>query len=123
MLGRNVRSLRFLAVIFAEERALTPHVRVYQRLLARDEDEATSLVERKRQELGDVGVIHELLLPALMLVSQHRALGSVLWVRLQPDSAGSAEIGPTGASQPSGFCGSPFFSQLNTTLCQTMRCT
>jgi predicted PurR-regulated permease PerM len=72
VLGRNVRSLRFLAVIFAEEPALTPHIRYYQRLLARDEDEATLLAERTRQELGNVGVINEVLLPALMLVSQHR---------------------------------------------------
>src|SRR5688572_16622521 len=72
VLGRNVRSLRFLAVIFAEEPALTPHIRYYQRLLARDEDEATVLAERTRQELGNVGVINEVLLPALMLVSQHR---------------------------------------------------
>src|SRR6185436_11312770 len=35
VLGRNVRSLRFLAVIFAEEPALTPHVRFFQRLPAR----------------------------------------------------------------------------------------
>ena len=44
VLGRHVRSLRFLAVIFADEPALTPHVRFYQRLLARDEDEAALLV-------------------------------------------------------------------------------
>jgi predicted PurR-regulated permease PerM len=73
VLGRNVRSLRFLAVIFAEEAALTTHIRYYQRLLARDEDEATSLAERTRQELGNVGVINEVLLPTLMLVAQHRA--------------------------------------------------
>ncbi|MGH8237884.1 MAG: AI-2E family transporter [Steroidobacteraceae bacterium] len=73
VLGRNVRSLRFLAVIFAEEPALTPHIRFYQRLLARDEDEATLVVERKRAESGTAGVIHEVLLPALMLVSQHRS--------------------------------------------------
>jgi predicted PurR-regulated permease PerM len=72
VLGRNVRSLRFLAVIFAEEPALTPHIRFYQRLLARDEDEATHVIERQRTELGDVGVIQEVLLPALLLVSQHR---------------------------------------------------
>ena len=77
VLGRNVRSLRYLAVIFADEPALTPHVRVYQRLLARDEDEATSLVERMRTELGTVGVIHEVLLPALLLVSQHRAQSEI----------------------------------------------
>ncbi|HKS53856.1 MAG TPA: AI-2E family transporter [Steroidobacteraceae bacterium] len=77
VLGRNVRQLRFLAVIFAEEPALTPHVRFYQRLLARDEDEATKLVERKREELGNVDVIETVLMPALLLLSQHRAQNEV----------------------------------------------
>ncbi len=77
VLGRNVRSLSFLAVIFAEEPALTPHVRFYQRLLARDEDEANLVVERKRAELGNVGLIHEVLLPALLLVSQHRSQNEI----------------------------------------------
>lgn len=77
VLGRNVRSLRFLAVIFAEEPALTPHIRFYQRLLARDEDEATKLVESKLQELGNVGVIESVLMPALLLVSQHRAQSDI----------------------------------------------
>jgi predicted PurR-regulated permease PerM len=73
VLGRHVRSLRFLAVIFAEEPALTPHIRFYQRLLARDEDEATLVVERMRADLGNVAVIQDVLLPALLLVSQHRS--------------------------------------------------
>jgi predicted PurR-regulated permease PerM len=77
VLGRNVRSLRFLAVIFAEEPALTPHIRFYQRLLARDEDEATLVVERMRAELGDVAVIQEVLLPAVLLVSQHRSQNEI----------------------------------------------
>src|SRR4029450_7489834 len=73
VLGRNVRSLRFLAVIFAEEPALTPHIRFYQRLLARDEDEATLIIESMREESGNVAVIQDVLLPALLLVSQHRS--------------------------------------------------
>jgi methanogenic corrinoid protein MtbC1 len=77
VLGRNVRSLRFLAVIFAEEPALTPQVRFYQRLLARDEDEATKLVEQKREEIGNVRVIQEVLMPALLLLTQHRAQNEV----------------------------------------------
>jgi predicted PurR-regulated permease PerM len=77
VLGRNVRPLRFLAVIFAEEPALTPHVRFYQRLLARDEDEANKLVESKREELGDAAVIETVLMPALMLLSEHRAANEV----------------------------------------------
>jgi predicted PurR-regulated permease PerM len=77
VLGRNVRSLRFLAVIFAEEPALTPHVRFYQRLLARDEDEATKLAESKCEELGNVGVVQDVLMPALLLVSEHRAQNEI----------------------------------------------
>jgi predicted PurR-regulated permease PerM len=73
VLGRHVRSLRFLAVILADEPALAPHMRFYQRLLARDEDEASALVERKHAESGSVGVIDELLLPALLLLAHHRS--------------------------------------------------
>lgn len=77
VLGRHVRSLRFLAVIFADEPALTPHVRFYQRLLARDEDEANTLVAQKLAELGPVGVIDHVLTPALALVVQHRSQGEI----------------------------------------------
>jgi len=73
VLGRHVRSLRFLSIIFADEPALMPHVRFYQRLLARDEDEATTLVERMSAEVGPVGVIDQVLLPALLLLQQHRS--------------------------------------------------
>ncbi len=72
VLGRHVRSLRFLAVIFADEPALTPHVRFYQRLLARDEDEAGQLVTRKLQESGPIDVIDQVLMPTVTLVLQHR---------------------------------------------------
>lgn len=71
VLGRHVRSLRFLAIIFADEPALTPHVRFYQRLLARDEDEAGALVKSKLQEVGVVSVIDQILLPTVTLVLQH----------------------------------------------------
>ncbi len=73
VLGRHVRSLRFLSIIFADEPALMPHVRFYQRLLARDEDEASMLVERKAAEIGPIGVIDQVLLPSLVLLIQHRS--------------------------------------------------
>ena len=73
VLGRHVRSLRFLSTIFADEPALMPHVRFYQRLLARDEDEASILVERKMEEIGPIGVIDQVLLPTLILLMQHRS--------------------------------------------------
>lgn len=73
VLGRHVRSLRFLAVIFADEPALQPHVRYYQRLLARDEDEAHEVVNRKISDAGTTGAMDVVLIPALALAVQHRA--------------------------------------------------
>ncbi|WP_157994270.1 AI-2E family transporter [Peristeroidobacter agariperforans] len=72
VLGRHVRSLRFLAVIFADEPALQPHVRFYQRLLARDEDEAGVLINRMLHEVGPLAVIDEVLVPTVTLVLSHR---------------------------------------------------
>jgi predicted PurR-regulated permease PerM len=72
VLGRHVRSLRFLAVIFADEPALQPHVRFYQRLLARDEDEASVLVNRMLHETGPIAVIDDVLVPTVTLVLSHR---------------------------------------------------
>jgi len=73
VLGRHVRSLRFLAIMFADEPALAPHLRYYQRLLARNEDEASVLANRQVAELGVVGLMDEVLTPALVLGTQHRA--------------------------------------------------
>lgn len=72
VLGRHVRSLRFLAVIFADEPALQSYMRYYQRLLARDEDEAHTIVDQKVAESGIVAVMDEILIPALTLATQHR---------------------------------------------------
>lgn len=72
VLGRHIRSLRFLAIIFADEPALAPHVRYYQRLLARDEDEANVLATRRVAESSGVGVMDDMLVPALALAGQHR---------------------------------------------------
>ena len=77
VLGRNVRSLRFLAVIFADEPALQPHVRYYQRLLARDEDEAHEVVNRKISDAGTTGVMDVVLIPALTLAVQHRSRNEI----------------------------------------------
>ena len=72
VLGRHIQSLRFLAVIFADEPALRPHVRFYQRLLARDEDEANAFAERQLAELGPIGVMDRVLLPALSMATELR---------------------------------------------------
>lgn len=73
VLGRHVRSLRFLAVLLADEPALSPHVRYFQRLLARDEAEAREMIQRQTAELGRMAVCDEIVIPALMLTQQHCA--------------------------------------------------
>ncbi len=73
VLGKHVRSLRFLAVMFGDEPALQPHVRYYQRLLARDEDEAYAVLNQKISEAGTAASMDLVLIPALTLAVQHRA--------------------------------------------------
>jgi predicted PurR-regulated permease PerM len=77
VLGRHVRSLRFLAILFADEPALQPHVRYYQRLLARDEDEAHEVLSRKVNEVGATGAMDAVLIPALTMAIQHRAQNDI----------------------------------------------
>lgn len=77
VLGRHVRSLRFLAVIFADEPALAPHVRFYQRLLARDEDEASAVIDRQLGELGRIGMIDQVLLPTVALALDHHVRNDI----------------------------------------------
>src|ERR1043166_7703389 len=46
VLGRYVPNLEVLGVLLGDEPALDPEINFYQRLLARDQDEATALVEQ-----------------------------------------------------------------------------
>ena len=50
VLGRNVPHLEFLYVLLGDEPVLSPEVRLYQRLLAMDEDEAAEVVETCSKE-------------------------------------------------------------------------
>ena len=77
VLGRHVRSLRFLAVLLADEPALAPQVRYYQRLLARDEPEARAMVQRSLLELEAVAVCDQIMIPALVLTQQYFALEEI----------------------------------------------
>jgi predicted PurR-regulated permease PerM len=74
-LGRYVPQLRFLTVLLGDEPALAPPVRLFQRLLARDADEADDLVESACSEHGVEHAFDTLILPALALVDYERRLG------------------------------------------------
>lgn len=70
VLGRGLPSLEFLAVLLGDEPALSPSLRVYQRLLARDPEEARRLLERYARERGLDATWDEALLPALALLER-----------------------------------------------------
>ncbi len=65
-LGRHVPGLEFLDVVLGDTRALPDDVRYYQRLLARDADDAREILVKSRAELGDERMVDELVVPALL---------------------------------------------------------
>jgi hypothetical protein len=66
VLGKHVPALKFFDVLLGDEPVLTPDQSLYQRLLARDEDEAAEIVRRLSQDLTPVEVCDRVLVPALV---------------------------------------------------------
>jgi predicted PurR-regulated permease PerM len=73
ILGKHVPQLEFFAVLLSDEPALEPKVSFYQRLLARDEDEANKIVELNLQRLSQEKIFDEVLIPVLILAAADRA--------------------------------------------------
>jgi predicted PurR-regulated permease PerM len=77
VLGRHVPQLGFFDVLLGDEPALSPEVKFYQRLLARDPDEATELAE-EYLENGSLDKLYDtIILPALGQAEQDRLRGSL----------------------------------------------
>lgn len=74
-LAKYVPSLEPLTVLLGDEPALAAPAVFYQRLVARDIDEATEIVERRLEETSLEAVADEILLPALIFVRRDRAAG------------------------------------------------
>ncbi len=72
VLGRHLSSLRFLAVVLGDEEVLGPEVTYYQRLLAHDEDEASEIAQKLMPTLSPLGVMDQVMLPALVLATHER---------------------------------------------------
>jgi predicted PurR-regulated permease PerM len=66
VLGKYVPHLRFFDVLLGDQPGLTPEIQFYQRLLARDEDEAVDIVEEQLRTMPLEQVYDELVLPALL---------------------------------------------------------
>jgi predicted PurR-regulated permease PerM len=77
VLGKHVPQLEFMGVILGDEPALDPHTSYYQRLLARDEDEAMGIVETYLKTHAPEALYDEVLIPALVAAKRDRELGAL----------------------------------------------
>jgi hypothetical protein len=75
VMGKYVPQLGFLDILLGDEPVLAPPERVYQRLLAMDQEEATDLAREYLKELGLERVYDEVLNPALALAEHDRQRG------------------------------------------------
>jgi predicted PurR-regulated permease PerM len=75
MLGKYVPQLRFLNVLLGDEPVLSPRLAFYQRLAARDHDEAVEIVEKELGTRSIEQVLDDLLIPALSQAKQDSARG------------------------------------------------
>ncbi len=75
VLGRYVPQLEFFEVLLGEEPAMETRFSFYQRLLARDQDEATEVVEEFLRQHPLEQVADEVLLPALTLTKRDHERG------------------------------------------------
>ncbi len=75
VLGKHVPQLAFLDVLLGDEPVLSPPERVYQRLLAMDQEEVTDVAAEYLEEKSLEQVYDEVLMPALAMAEQDRHRG------------------------------------------------
>jgi predicted PurR-regulated permease PerM len=72
VLGQHVPQLRFLALLLGTDPPLAEHASFYQRLLVRDQAEATEIARTHGAEHGLAKAYDEVVMPALSLVRKNR---------------------------------------------------
>ena len=73
--GRYVPQLHFLSVLLGNEPALAPEVRLYQRMLAMDAEEASEVAGELLAKMPLLQVYDELIIPAVSLAESDRHQG------------------------------------------------
>ncbi len=82
VMGKYVPQLYFLSLLFSDSPALPAPARLYQRLLAQDQDEAWAVVKEEVQGKSGRAVIDSTVLPTLSMAEHDLQQGT-----LDPDSA------------------------------------
>ncbi|HTL44466.1 MAG TPA: AI-2E family transporter [Vicinamibacterales bacterium] len=75
VLGKHFPGLEFLSTLMADSPALSPDVRYYQRLLARDQGEAADIIQRHVASQPPETVYDAVMLPALTYAERDRFEG------------------------------------------------
>jgi hypothetical protein len=83
ILGEHVPSLRFFSILLSDKPIQSRHYQFYERLLARDDIEATQLVKQFAAEEPDTPAPDALVVPALAFARREQSLR-----RLSDDQAG-----------------------------------
>lgn len=77
VLGKYVPQASFLYVLFNDEPALSAPQRLYQRLLAQDQDEAWTLLSQELRTKSSEAIADEIVVPALALAERDRQIGNL----------------------------------------------
>ena len=77
VLGRHVPQLEFLNVLLGDEPVLSPKARLYQRLLALDQQEAQSVVDAFLKDGTPIDLYDLVIIPALSMAEQDRHKGEL----------------------------------------------
>ena len=77
VLGKYVPGLRFFATMLGEEPALEPDIRFYQRLLAMDQDGATTIIEAAMKKQHRIDIFEQYLIPTLARCERDRIEGDI----------------------------------------------
>jgi len=108
VVGRYVPHLEFLGILFGDEPVLSPAQRFYQRMIAKDAEEAAELTEQLLKDKSVIDVYDEVLVPAMSLAEEGRHAGfldSETQVYFLENTRELVdEIGTRGASGPGENC-------------------
>ena len=77
VIGRYIPEFGFLNVLLGVEPVLPPEGRLYQRLIALDDEEATDIAEEHANEHGLLALHQDVVIPALGLAEQDRHRGVI----------------------------------------------
>lgn len=77
VMGKYIPQLEFLSILLSDEPVLAPPQRFYQRLLARDPEEAEELVDDARTTQSALEICDDMIIPALVLAEQDHQRGAL----------------------------------------------